>query len=60
MNDMASPFGSNSVDFFNITLTFPIDEKESFNNYIREKGKNKLVELLEEEVKTWESTVDRK
>ena len=57
---MANPFGSNSIDFFNITLTFPIDEKDSFSSYIKAEGKQKLVELLEKEVKAWESTVEAK
>ena len=38
-------------DIFNVTLNFPIEMKDEINNYIKENGKDKLVDMIIEEVK---------
>ena len=49
-NDMASPSGSGATDFFTVTLTFPIAEKEKITEFIKESGKQPLVDAVTREV----------
>ena len=42
-------------DIYNVTFTFPKEEKESISRYIKSNGKNELVQMIIGEVKKCQS-----
>lgn len=41
------------LDIFSLTFTFPISEKDKIDEYIKQNGKESIVNIIIEEVKQW-------